>query len=621
MGSLQIGASGKSCFLGQVSKDAFGVAEVKKGLIYNNMDGQSSTVFDTLARSTTNAAWGALAMEVLARLGVTTVVSSPGSRSTPLVYAAVRNPRLEVVPVLDERAAGFFALGIAKRTGRPTVLVCTSGSALANYAPAVAEAALSGTPLLILSADRSLEERDCGAGQTIDQVKFFGESVRHFAELLLPEALISSLRYLRQTLVHAVDRSTYGNPGPVHLNFPFREPLAPDTAPDAQSVFSTAELEAAATVVTRTLEAIPTGVGMDAVAVERLVSHERGIIVVGDYNAYEKGADFSQAVQALSAALGWPVLADVLNPLRAHTEDGAPSKCITHYEGILRKAEYAETLAPTAILQIGALPTSKTLRNWLRTVDAVTFLLADRPANLDPLHRVATILHGDVQTLATVLESQRTDPQWATLWNEAERTQVEGVDHALEACTELFGGKAPWLIARTVAPETAVFFANSMSVRFAEYFWSAQHSKNQLLGNRGVNGIDGNLATALGIAHGGQPTVLLIGDLAFLHDYSALLLAPILRGSLTIVLLNNDGGGVFEFLPIAQHEPPFENFFATPQSVGVQSLCDAHSVAYQNIDSWETFQTALQSTPNGVRLLELKTDRKVDREFVKSIFN
>lgn len=580
---------------------------------------RSVQTFDTLSRSTPNAAWGALAMEVLARLGVETVVSSPGSRSTPLLYAAVRNTKLEVVPVLDERAAAFFALGIAKRTGRPAVLICTSGSAVANYAPAIAEADHSGTPLILLTADRAPEERHCGAGQTIDQIHYFGEQVRVFKELPLPEANASALRHLRQSIVHALEAALHGNPGPVHLNCPFREPLVPD--PKAKPILEAAVLEDAATVLTRTTEALPAASQPDAVALERLASHPRGCIIVGDVNpgGAEKATAFAKALKNLSQALGWPILADVLNPLRAHASD-AP-ELITHYHAILSDAESAAKLAPSAILQIGTLPTSKVLRNWLANLEAVTFLLPGRPINIDPLHRVATVLQGDAVNLAQVVSAQTADPDWQTGWQTAQSRATAQVDTALQNNAALFGGKVPWLLSQILPSGTSVFFANSLSVRFAEWFWKAGKGKGALLGNRGVNGIDGNLATALGVAHGGAPTVLLCGDLAFFHDHAALLLAQELRGSLTVVLLNNSGGGVFELLPIAQHEPPYERYFATPQKIDLPKLCSAHGITHQTISDWPDLEAALSKAPSGLRLLEIHTDRKVDRDCLHSIFN
>ena len=270
--------------------------------------------FDSLACSTVNSAWGALTVEVLARLGVESFIVSPGSRSTPLTLAAARNPKVEAIPVLDERSAGFFALGLAKRTRKPVALICTSGSAIANYFPAVVEASMSGTPLLILSADRPPELRDCGSGQTIDQLKFFGDYTRAFDELALPEVAPPMLAYLRQTLVHAVGQSLDGNSGPVHLNFPFRDPLVPQT--DGSTVIAGETLMAAATVMTRPCESVVCGGRLDAVAVERLASHSYGLIVVGDQNPSEGDEAFADSVAMLSRKLGWPVLTDVLNPLR-----------------------------------------------------------------------------------------------------------------------------------------------------------------------------------------------------------------------------------------------------------------------------------------------------------------
>ena len=206
--------------------------------------------FDTVSCSSVNSAWGALTIEVLARLGVETVITSPGARCAPLTLAAARNTRVEALSILDERSAAFFALGIAKRTHRPVALISTSGTAAANYMPAVIEASLSGTPLIIMTADRPPELRNCSSGQTIDQSKIFGIYVRHYAELALPEATEQMLSYLRQTLVHSVNQLTINNPGPVHLNFPFREPLF-SPPEDINPVIDAAKLEAVSTIITR----------------------------------------------------------------------------------------------------------------------------------------------------------------------------------------------------------------------------------------------------------------------------------------------------------------------------------------------------------------------------------
>ena len=568
-------------------------------------------LFDTIARSNVNSAWGALTMEVLARLGIETVVTSPGSRSTPLTVAAARNPRIEALSILDERSAGFFALGLAKRTRRPVALVCTSGSAAANYWPAVVEASMGGTPLLILTADRPPELRDCTSGQTIDQLKLFGNYVRHFAELALPEATEGMLAYLRQTLVHAVSRSLAADSGPVHLNFPFRDPLPPEAEP-SEAVIASSALESAATVITRPSESVPCGGGMDQVALERLSSHSRGIIVVGTEHPRGGDEDFADAVAMIADKLGWPVLADVLNPLRNHA--GENPSLITRYDAFLRDSKHADELRPTAVLQIGSLPTSKVLRAWLGSLDAVSFLLNARPINTDPLHRIAIPLYGEAHELAEHLQHQRIEPRWAQSWVAVERQAVERIDARMEKMAALFEGKAAWLLSKHLPVRTPVFLASSMSVRYAEYFWSAGSRAYSIFGNRGANGIDGTLSTALGVAHRGKAAVLLTGDLAFLHDSNGLLAAQQLKGSLTIVLINNNGGGIFEHLPVAQMDPPFETYFATPQTVDLAKLCAAHGVSHQVIKDWEAFVEAISQLPHaGLRVLEMVTDRKADR--------
>jgi 2-succinyl-5-enolpyruvyl-6-hydroxy-3-cyclohexene-1-carboxylate synthase len=568
--------------------------------------------FDAIARSNVNSAWGALTVEVLARLGVSTIVTSPGSRSTPLTVAAARNPRIEALSILDERSAGFYALGIAKRSRRPVALVCTSGSAAANYWPAVVEASMSGIPLLLLTADRPPEMRDCSSGQTIDQLKLYGGYVRHFSELALPAASPAMLGYLRQTLVHAVSISLGVNAGPVHLNFPFRDPLAP-TLHHADSVVDERVLEQAATVSTRPCEAVSLPNGIDLVALERLSSHTKGLIVVGTANPRGSDEAFAEAVTMIADKLAWPIVADVLNPMRNHA--GQANALITRYDAFLRDGGTAARLAPTAILQIGSLPTSKVLRAWLDSLDSVVFLLSDRPVNTDPLHRIATPLYGDVESLAQHLEQQHAQSEWLGQWTQLEQQTNQQLDQKLAKLDFGFEGKVAWMLSRHLPAGTSVYLASSMSVRYAEYFWSAGDRACAIYCNRGANGIDGTLSTAMGVAHRGQPTVLLTGDLAFLHDSNGLLSVSQFQGSLSIILINNGGGGIFEHLAVSEIDPPYETHFATPQRVSIEQLCLAYGVTHQRVEDWSQL-LALISEPvqSGVQVLELKTDRKASRQ-------
>ena len=568
--------------------------------------------FDASACSNVNSAWAAVAVEVLLRLGVHAFVISPGSRSTPLTLAAARNPKAKTTVVLDERTAGFVALGMAKRSRRPTVLICTSGSALAQYYPAVVEAAMSATPLVILSADRPPELQDCGAGQTIDQLKFFGEYARAAVHLGLPECSAERLAYLRQSLLFAVEKSLRGPAGPVQVNVPFRLPLEPTLG---AAVVAPEVLSAAATVITRSCEAVRQAGQLDLVAVERLASHRHGIIVVGDYNPTEGAHEFVGAISAIAQKLGWPILTDVLNPLRTHLS--APEGLIVHYHSWLSAASVSAELAAqvTAVLQVGALPTSKRLRQWLGDLNAPAFSLSPHVQNLDPLHRISCPLVGCAADLACALPQTDAQTDWIHGWQAPERWMAEQIDQSMRACDELFEGKVAWLLARTVPAAAQVFVASSMSVRYAEYFWSAGQRAVSIFANRGANGIDGTLGTAVGLAQDAEPCYLLTGDLAFLHDSNALLLAQQLRGNLTVILINNAGGGIFEHLPVAAIEPEFEQYFATPQVVNVKMLCAAHGIAHQAVDSWPQFEHLLEEpSPRGLRILELVSDRKADAQ-------
>ena len=576
----------------------------------------NSSPFDELACSNANSVWGALAIEVLVRLGVETAVISPGSRSTPLTVAASRNARMEAIPVLDERSAGFFALGLAKRTQRPVVLVCTSGSAVVNYYPAVLEASMSGTPLLVLTADRPAELRDCSAGQTIDQTKIFGGFVRFFHELALPEIRSAMLAYLRQTLVHAVKISLQNNPGPVHLNFPFRDPLSPVLG--HSSVVDSDTMESEATVVTRICESVHAEANLDRVAIERLVSHRRGLIVVGAVNPPQGGESFADNLSKIADKLGWPVLSDVLNPVRGYSDKY--SALITHYDNLLRNDTFATNCTPSAILQIGPLPTSKVLRAWLADLDAVSFLLSDQPINPDPLHRVAVPLFGTTEMLNALIQPQNTDSEWMEEWKTREQATLAALEVRFEQTDTFFEGKIAWLLSRHLPKGTPTFIANSMSVRYAEYFWCANNSACPIYCNRGANGIDGTLGTAMGMAHRGNPAVLLTGDLAFLHDSNALSVASEMKGSLTVILANNQGGGIFEHLPVSQLKDSFETYFATPQNVQIETLCQAYVIPHQRIWDWETLIESIKVLPKiGMRIIEIATDRKADCTRLKEL--
>ena len=551
-----------------------------------------------------NSLWCSVLVETLARAGLRHAVISPGSRSTPLTFALARHPRIQTTPVLDERSAAFFALGLAKREGRATLLVCTSGTAGANYFPAVIEAQESGVPLLVITADRPPEMRACASGQTIDQQKLFGDHVNFFHELPVPEASEERLHYLRQTMTHAWLR-TQRPAGPVHLNAPFRDPLPPIAQGNLAEDLAAVEWKRFFSHLGPQPESVVSA------PLPRFVPDVHGVIVVGPAQPAD-GVRYAREVGEIARNLGWPVLADALSPLRQHAE--LVPHLVTTYDTVVRHPATAERLKPEIVLCLGNWPPSKALRAWLEQSDAPMWLATERADNRDALHARTRVLALSLAALATQLLAAMNPNGYERMWAAYEAKARAALDAKLAAETERFEGKAAWLLARHLPTETPLMVSNSMPVRDAEYFFPATDRRLRVFCNRGANGIDGTLSTALGAAHeAGRPAVLLTGDLALLHDTNGFLLRPKLRGALTVVLINNRGGGIFGHLPVAQFEPPFEEFFATPQEADFAKLAAAYGVEHVAVRDWAHFTELVTTLPaTGIRVLEVTTDRTAD---------
>jgi 2-succinyl-5-enolpyruvyl-6-hydroxy-3-cyclohexene-1-carboxylate synthase len=556
-----------------------------------------------------NGLWARAIAQELARGGVRNVVIAPGSRSAPLALALAAEPSLRASVVLDERSAAFVALGAAKATGRPAAVLATSGSAGAHFFPAALEAAASRAPLLLLTADRPLELHGFGAPQTMDQQRLFGHHARHFADLGAPEPTDAAVKHVRATVSRAVQLAVAPQAGPVHLNAPFREPLAPVAQPLPPGLSQLA-LEGR---VDRPFLEVSAGAGttnpaaLDALIAE-LRCRPRGVIICGPRAA---DGELAAAVTALSEATGYAVLAEAASNLR-----GRVPGAITTYDTLLRHEALATALRPDAVVRLGGGLTSKVLQSWLDASGAFTLLLSEGGALFDPAHAAAVVVDGDgsitVHHLAERLAGRAPGPLARSF--AAAEAAARG---ALEATFAAAGDASitePRL-AREVAaalPDGAqLVVSSSMPIRDLDAF--APGLRARALANRGLNGIDGIVSTAAGAALGaGRATAVYLGDLALLHDLGGLVAARRLGVPLAVVVPNNDGGGIFHFLPVAEHAAAgdFERLFGTPHGVDLAAAAAlAGATLHRPRSASELRATLRESMGSGLHLIEVRTDR------------
>ncbi len=557
-----------------------------------------------------NAFWSALAVETLFRLGVSRFVISPGSRSTALTVASALHGKVETTVALDERSAAFFALGMARSSGEPVALICTSGTALAHYFPALIEAYYQQVPLVILSTDRPPELQDCQSGQTIDQKKIFGSYVNFFHDMALPEGTRKSWDYLLHLLDHAVTMAR--TRGPVHLNFPFREPLVPK--PDATAIAP---------------DAIDNSLfrGLSSPSSDRIVKEcfadcdvsgkTKRLIVVGQYRTQQPEA-FVRCLKKIADDLDAVILADILNPLRGYG-DILRDRMICHYDAVLRIESNGELFKPDFILQVGVPPTSKILRSWMENICVETLIIEASDLNVNAMYLSGKQLHTCMETLHLKVndrnfdgKTERIRADYLKAWKQSEKNVTVPIERMAKAGGNLRETQVASVLSRMLPTGASVIIANSLSIRNAEWFWPVSEKRFRFYCNRGTNGIDGTISTALGVANGRKdPAVLWVGDLAFLHDTNGLLLAKHFTGSLTIVLMQNQGGRIFEHLPIAAFPDLCERFFIVGQEVSIQKLTTAYGIDYAAAYTVGDLEKSLRKLPKkGVRVIECFVDPK-----------
>ncbi|HEY2200405.1 MAG TPA: 2-succinyl-5-enolpyruvyl-6-hydroxy-3-cyclohexene-1-carboxylic-acid synthase, partial [Solirubrobacteraceae bacterium] len=497
-------------------------------------------------------------VDELAHCGMRAACTSPGSRCAPLVLTLAREERLRCYSHIDERCAGFFALGLAKASGLPVAVACTSGTAAAELLPAVIEAHEARVPLLLITADRPPELSENGAGQTIDQLKLFGGAAKWFFEVGTHDASAERLRWMRTLACRAYWTTLEEHPGAVHLNFPLREPLMTDELlpeddsgrPDGRPYVSRPHTRLVASA-------------KDSALHDLLSGAQRGVVVAG---RHERQTSLGKVAAAFAQTAGWPLLADPLSGARR-----GPA-AVAHYDALLREKSFAQWAVPDLVLRVGDLPVSKPLRTWLAGLDGVRQVALDpEGAWQDPTSVLSHCLAVDpIEALTQATDALLPiDEDWPASWRSADELAAEAILGVLDSA----GLSEPAVATELgvlLPQEATLFVASSMPVRDIETFWPVRDDPPRVLCNRGANGIDGTVSSAFGVAAaGGGPVVLLIGDVALAHDIGGLLAASRLDLKLTIVLLDNGGGGIFDFLPVsnaamAQQNDIYRSHIATP---------------------------------------------------------
>jgi 2-succinyl-5-enolpyruvyl-6-hydroxy-3-cyclohexene-1-carboxylate synthase len=535
----------------------------------------------------TAATFCATLVDEWARQGIRHAVVAPGSRSTPLALALALNDSIEVHVFHDERSASFAALGIGSASGVPAVLVCSSGTAGTHFHGAVVEAHQSDVPMIVCTADRPPELRDVAAAQTIDQTRLFGSAVRWFHDPGVPSR--DAAMTWRSLAARAVQAAVGMHPGPVHLNLPFREPLTGDVVdmpPSREKKWSD-------------VIHLGTSETQDVSEIVDAISGRRGIIIAG------RGA--SREVLSLADSLGWPIFADAVSGVRERN-----SAVVIGFDAILRSEKFASSHVPEVVLRVGAPPASKVLAQWISKIDCPVLQIRSSSMVIDPDHKVKYTIIGDVDSATRTLATAVTtcDKTWMTNWSQAEVAAQE----AMSVWTsENFSEPT---VARTVTSAMTVgshlVVSSSMPIRDVEWFGTAT-SGVTVHSNRGTNGIDGVISTAVGVGLATKARVtLLIGDMACLHDSNGLWALNRRDVDLTIVVTNNDGGSIFSFLPQAQivSNSNFELLYGTPHGASFEHLAATHGIAFERVTTVNDLASTLQRS--GTRLIEVPCDRSAN---------
>lgn len=555
-------------------------------------------------------------VDELARSGVEHVCLCPGSRSTPLAMTFTEHHAFKTWMHLDERSCAFFALGLAKASRNPVVLVCTSGTAAVNFFPAIAEASHARVPLVVLTADRPPELRATGAPQTIDQIKLYGAYAKWFAEIALPEANVEMLRYARTMACRAVAKAEEAPAGVVHFNMPFREPLVPlpvdPVVSESERDIFLGRADGKPFVEIASANHAPQENTIAALA-PSLAQTERGLIVAGMQN----DSGFARAVTKLAGALGYPILADPLSQVRCG--EHCRENVIDAYDAFLRDADAGKQLAPQVVLRFGAIPTSKPVLQYLQAHANARQILIDDGEWNEPAHVASEMIRADAtmfcDATAEKIQAPGGKSGWLEQWQAINAQAKSAIRQQVETFNECFEGRVFSELATLLPDNATCFLSSSMPVRDADTFFPTNARTIRFLSNRGANGIDGVVSCALGAgAASDGKLVLVIGDLAMYHDMNGLLAAKLHRLNALIVLLDNNGGGIFSFLPQAAYPAHFEQLFGTPHGLNFEHTANLYNASFCDVQDWKEFRTAVKNglEKDGLQIVQVKTNRETN---------
>ncbi len=564
-----------------------------------------------------NNFWTEIFVKQLSIAGVKYACISPGSRSTPLTFAFAKNKKIKCFVNIDERSSAFFALGLAKASQTPVAVVTTSGTAAAELYPAIVEAYQQRVPLIICTADRPPELINTGANQTINQNNLYKNHIRWFKNVGMPSIKKIKLRRLQQAALRAVEISTIKDCGPVHLNFPFRKPLEPFTF--------TAEIDSLLIKeIDKSIKKIkPSKNRLDSVKLRRtkrfkeivdlIIQEEEGLIIAGpmDYNS-----NLRKLLNSLSSLSGYPIIADASSHLRFNITKNQ-NNVISNYHAFLRSSQLSNTLNPKLILQFGRTPTSTSLKDFLKNCNAQHFLVNEFGDLFDPLRKAKAVIKYNpaefIQELMNTLAESKfklKDLNWlgnyksANLLSEKIKSQIinkAAYPNEPGVITNLLKG---------LPNKAHLLIGNSSPIRDFDNFAPVMDKVITVHINRGASGIDGITSTALGIAQLKEPAFLLTGDLSFLHDLNALAAAKNYTAGLTVILINNNGGGIFNSLPVSKDKSILNEYFLTPHNLNLKKITTSFGVDYKLVKSWEEFSAEIKKSgkKKAVSVLEIKTD-------------